>query len=71
MNPIESILSEIFNLRPRAESVIFQVLEERKALNGYVTYITDEIKENRFSMGKYYHHCESETICRFGKYNGK
>lgn len=52
MNPIESILSEILNLGPRAESIIFQALEERKALNGYITDVTDEIKENRFSMGK-------------------
>lgn len=52
MNPIESILSEILNLGPRAESIIFQTLEERKALNGYITDVTDEIKENRFSMGK-------------------
>ena len=71
MNPIESILSEILNLGPRAESIIFQALEERKALNGYITDVTDEIKENRFSMGKCCPHCESETICRFGKYNGK
>lgn len=68
---MESILSEIFNLGPRAEAIICQTLEERKALNGYVTDVTNEIKENRFSMGKFYPHCESEAIYKFGKYNGK
>lgn len=71
MNPIESILAEIFKLGPRAESIIYQALEERKALNSYVSDVTEEIKENRFSMGKCCPHCESEAICRFGKYNGK
>ena len=71
MNPIEAILNEIFNLGPGAESVILQALEERKALNGIVTDVTNEIKENRFSRGKSCPHCESEAVCRYGKYNGK
>ena len=71
MNPIDTILNEIFNLGPRAESIIYHTLEERKSINGMIADVTNEIKGNRFSRGKCCPHCESEAVCRYGKYNGK
>lgn len=71
MSSVESILSEIDKLDISAESLIYHILEERIALRGYVSDVTNEVKENRFSKGKCCPHCESDSICRNGKYNGK
>ena len=71
MSSVESILSEINKLDISAESLIYHILEERIALRGYVYDVTNEVKENRFSKGKCCPRCESDSICRNGKYNGK
>lgn len=71
MSSIESILKEISALGSIAESVIFRTLEEKITLKGYVSDVTNEVKENRFSKGKCCPHCESDSVCRNGKYSGK
>lgn len=35
-----------------AKSLIYNILEERKATRGYVSNITNEVKEDIFSKGK-------------------
>ncbi|WP_435575544.1 transposase [Clostridium gasigenes] len=54
-----------------AESLIYYILEERRTTRGYVFDVTNDVKESRFSKGKCCPRCESDSVCRNGKYNGK
>lgn len=54
-----------------AESLIYSMLEERRATRGYVSDVTNDVKESRLSKGKCCPRCESDSVCRNGKYNGK
>ena len=67
MSSAESILSEISKL----DNLIYHIFEECITLRGYVSGITNEVKENMFSKGKYYPHYKSNSACRNSKYNGK
>ena len=40
-------------------------------LGSFVAEVTDEVKENRFSRGKHYPHCDHDEVSRDGKFNGK
>lgn len=71
MSNINSLLKEIFALGSVSENIILNVLEERKTLKGYISDVTDEVRESRFSKGKCCPHCEGNAICKNGKYNGK
>lgn len=71
MNGIESIINQIDTMGVSAESLIYHILEERKFTRGYVSDVTNEVKENRFSKGKCCPYCESDSVCRNGKYSGK
>lgn len=68
---IDSIINQIDTIKVSAESLIYHILEECRTNRGYVSDITNEVKENRFSKGKCCPHCESDSVCRNGKYNGK
>lgn len=71
MNGIESIINQIDIIGISAENVIYYILEELKGTRGYVSDVTNEVKESRFSKGKCCPHCESDSVCRNGKYSGK
>ena len=70
MNGIESIINQIDTMGVSIW-LIYHILEERKATRGYVSDVTSEVKENRFSKGKFCPHSESDSVCRNGKYSGK
>ena len=67
MSSAEFILSEINKL----DNLIYHIFEECITLRGYVSGITNEVKENMFSKGKYYPHYKSDSVCRNSRYNGK
>lgn len=46
MNGIDSIINQIDKMGVSAESLIYHILEERKATRGYVSDITNEVKEH-------------------------
>lgn len=71
MTGLESIINQIDTIGVSAQSLIYYILEERRTIRGYVSYITNEVKENRFSKGKCCPHCESDSVCRNGKYSDK
>ncbi|MGL4762255.1 MAG: IS1595 family transposase [Sarcina sp.] len=71
MTGIESIINQIDTIGVSAESLIYHILEERRATRGYVSDVTNDVKESRFSKGKCCPRCESGSVCRNGKYNGK
>ncbi|MGL5243747.1 MAG: IS1595 family transposase [Sarcina sp.] len=71
MASVESIMNEINKLDISAESIIYNILEERKVTRGYTSDVINEVKENRFSKGKCCPHCENNSICRNGKYDNK
>lgn len=52
MTGIESIINQIDTIGVSAESLIYHILEERRATRGYVSDVTNDVKESRFSKGK-------------------
>ena len=69
MSSVESILSEISKLDINVKALF--IVSLKNVWRGYVSDITNEVKENMFSKGKYYPHYESDSVCRNSKYNGK
>ena len=71
MSRLDAILSEIFSLSTMEESILLNILEERKVLKGYASDMTNEVRENRFSRGECCPHCKSEAVCKNGTYKRK
>lgn len=71
MPSVESIIKDIKTLGAMGQEEILKYLEEMIVLGSFVTEITDEVKENRFSKGKVCPHCDHDEVSRNGKFNGK
>ena len=71
MPSIKSILTDIQTLPLGQIEELLSYLEEFLVLGSQVGQVCEEVKEFRFAKGKVCPHCNSESISRNGKYNGK
>ena len=71
MPSVESIIKNIQTLGTTGQEEVLNYLEEVIVLGSFVTEVTDEVKENRFSRGKVCPHCEHDKVSRNGKSNNK
>ena len=71
MSSMKSILIDIQTLPLNQIEELLSYLEEFLILGSQVGKICEEVKEFRFAKGKVCPHCNSESISRNGKYNGK
>ena len=71
MPNVKSILNDIEKLPLHQKEQILSTLEEILVLGSQTSQVEQEVKEFRFSKGKVCPLCDSETISRNEKYNGK
>ena len=71
MPSIKSILTDIQTLPLNQVEELLSHLEEFLVLGSQAEQVCEEVKEFRFAKGKVCPHCNSESISRNGKYNGK
>ena len=71
MPSIKSILTYIQTLPLNKIEELLSYLEEFLVLGSQVGQVCEEVKEFRFAKRKVFHHCNSESISRNEKYNGK
>ncbi|GIM28564.1 transposase [Clostridium polyendosporum] len=71
MPQIKSLISYIEKLSSQEQDQLMCYLEEILTLDKRADQITEEVMESRFSRGKICPHCNSNTISKNGKYNGK
>ncbi|MFT9497819.1 IS1595 family transposase [Anaerosolibacter sp.] len=71
MPSVESVIKDIKTLGAMGQEEVLNYLEEIIVLGSFVTEVTDEVKENRFSKGKVCPYCEHDELSRNGKFNGK
>lgn len=71
MPSVESVIKDIKTLGSTGQEEVLNYLEEVIVLGSFVTEVTDEVKENRFSRGKVCPHCHHGEVSRNGKFNGK
>ncbi|WP_432409202.1 IS1595 family transposase [Wukongibacter sp. M2B1] len=71
MPSVESVIKDIKILGATEQEEVLNYLEEIIVLGSFVTEVTDEVKENRFSRGKVCPHCDHDEVSRNGKFNGK
>lgn len=67
----KSLKKDIEALGTAGKEEILQYLEEVFVLGSFATEVTNEVKENRFSMGKACPHCGHDEVSRSGKYHEK
>lgn len=71
MASVKSIKRDIQALGALEQEQILNYLEEASILGSFVDEVTNEVRENRFSIGKVCPHCGHDEVSRNGKYNGK
>lgn len=71
MPQVKSLISYIEKLSLHEQDQLMCYLEEILTLDKRSDQINQEVMESRFSRGKICPHCNSNTISKNGKYNGK
>lgn len=71
MSRTNNIIKEISELNTYEKTRILEFLKNNLLTSGIVSSVSDEVAENRFSMGKVCPFCGHDKISKHGKYHGK
>ncbi|MBM7872031.1 transposase-like protein [Clostridium pascui] len=71
MSGANSIIKFLSTLNKSEQEKVYNYLEKELILGSMTTEIQDEIKENRFSLGRVCPYCKKDRVLRNGKYNNK
>ncbi len=71
MSGASSVIKFLSTLTKSEQERVYNYLEKELILGSMTNEIQDEIKENRFSLGRVCPYCKKDKVLRNGKYNKK
>ena len=71
MSRTNNIIKEISELNTYEKTRILEFLKSNLLTSGIISSVSDEVAENKFSMGKVCPFCGQDKISKHGKYHGK